>query len=149
MGIAALPAIETEKQNYMDLTHQLNNYNEIYNLNSHLSAMGNEDNVRLMATNETLKSQVLRMKQMYLLEERRQLLNTVYHNILYLTMVVFGLGAILTAVTLKGSLPTKVFYIMLGILVAIYFLWIVSMVRRVAQRRVLNINQYYWQGPSA
>lgn len=144
MGIATL-AIETEKTNFKDLTHQLNNYNEIFNLNSYLAEQGKSEEIRLMKTNETLKSQVLQMKQTYLGHEYKKNFLDMKSNIVFLTIVTFALMFVLVGLHMKQKLATNWMFVGIGVLAVVYLILVISIVRRNAQRRKLNWSQYYWQ----
>lgn len=144
MGIATL-AIDTEKTNFKDLTHQLNNYNEIFNLNAYLAGQGQTEGTRLLKTNETLKSQVLRMKQMYLANDYQQNLYQMKTNIMLTTIIAFALMFILAGIHMKDVIPRNIMFIGIGVVAVVYLLMVISIVRRNAQRRKMNWSQYYWQ----
>ena len=48
---------------YMDMTHKLNDYNEIYNVNKHIDKSTDEEMGRLLAIHNSLKIKILKLKQ--------------------------------------------------------------------------------------
>ena len=81
----AVDSLQSNKILYLDLTHKLNDYNEIYNLNTYLDGANSTELERLSYTNETLKTRLLKLKQEYLLEDRGVKAYTFRSNILYFT----------------------------------------------------------------
>lgn len=156
MGIATL-AIETEKTNFKDLTHQLNNYNELFNLNAYMASQNNTEGNRLAKTNETLKSQVLRMKQLFLSNDYQQHLYRMKTNIVLGTVIAFAIMFVIVGLHMKKTVFSRsatpvvsrnTMFIGVSVAAIVYFMFVIAMVRRNAQRRKLNWGQFYWQNMS-
>ena len=121
----AADSLQSNKILYLDLTHKLNDYNEIYNLNTYLDGANSTELERLSYTNETLKTRLLKLKQEYLLEDSGVKAYTFRSNILYFTAIILSIVLCLTAVYVEGGnggLSAKwAIIISIGIIV-IYFI---------------------------
>lgn len=89
--------LDGNKDQYLDLTHQLNNYNEIYNVNFYLKNMNSLEYERLERANENLKAKVLKMKQEYMLLDYGKHENNMRANIMYTTLIVASIIFIVCA----------------------------------------------------
>lgn len=145
MGITAIPELDKEIVNFQDLTHQLSNYNEIYNLNLYLQNQATDELNRLQATNESLKSQVLKMKQEYLSMDYHKNLNMLKSNIMIMSMLAFAIMFIIVGLHLKGTIPRNIMFIALGVAVVLYLVAVLAMVMSNNRRRRSNWTQFYWE----
>jgi len=145
MGITAIPELDKEIVNFQDLTHQLSNYNEIYNLNLYLQNQATDELNRLQATNESLKSQVLKMKQEYLSMDYHKNLYTLKSEIMKMSIVFFAFMFIIVGVHLKGTIPKNIMFIALSVVVVLYLIAVLAMVKSNQRRRRSNWTQFYWE----
>lgn len=129
---------------FKDLTHQLNNYNEIFNLNMYLQKLGSTESTRLTKINETLKSKILGYKQEFLMLERDTEYMKLKNNLLYLSAVVICIIMILTGLYLKQKLSLVIASIVSGVIATLYVMYAVLLVKSNSQRRILFWDQYYW-----
>ena len=67
--LPAIQNIETEKSKFKNITHELNNYNEIFNLNTYMLTTGNKDRTRLEKTNEIMKGKIMKYKQEFIVKK--------------------------------------------------------------------------------
>lgn len=143
----AADSLQSNKILYLDLTHKLNDYNEIYNLNTYLDGANSTELERLSYTNETLKTRLLKLKQEYLLEDSGVKAYTFRSNILYFTAIILSIVLCLTAVYVEGGnggLSAKwAIIISIGIIV-IYFIILLVIVKAYIERRYYAYDQYYW-----
>lgn len=122
---------------FKDLTHQLNNYNEIFNLNMYLQKLGSTESTRLTKINETLKSKILGYKQEFLMLERDTEYMKLKNNLLYLSAVVICIIMILTGLYLKQKLSLVIASIVSGVIATLYVMYAVLLVKSNSQRRIL------------
>lgn len=146
MPLPALDNIETEKTIFKDLTHQLNNYNEIFNLNLYLQNSGLQERERLTKANETLKSKIMKLKQEYVLQEWKKSYMRLKNNLIYYAMVIISVILIFVGLYLNKTIPLGA---AVGVTVGLSLFFIVTVifiVKANADRRNLVWDQYYW-GP--
>jgi hypothetical protein len=139
-----IEGLETQKKIFKDLTHQLNNYNEIYNLNAHLQTAGDSEYQRLFKTNEILKSKIMSLKQEFMLNEWRISYMKIKNNLLYYSVVMIGLIMVMVGIFLKQMIPLNVLVIIVSVLALVYILSVVLIIKNNANRRNDNWTQYYW-----
>jgi len=143
----AVDSLQSNKILYLDLTHKLNDYNEIYNLNTYLDGANSTELERLSYTNETLKTRLLKLKQEYLLEDRGVKAYTFRSNILYFTTIITSIVLCLAAVYVEGGAgglsAQMAVMISIGIIV-VYFIILLFIVRANIERRYYAYDQYYW-----
>lgn len=139
-----IDGLENQKKIFKDLTHQLNNYNEIYNLNSHLQEAGDSEYQRLFKTNEILKSKIMSLKQEYMLNEWRISYMNMKNNLIYYSIIMIGLIMAFVGMFLKQMIPLNILVIIVSVLALIYILAVVLVVKSNSKRRNDNWSQYYW-----
>ncbi len=144
MPIQAITAINEEKEIYKDLTHQLNNYNEIYNLNSYLQKQGSLEFNRLSSTNNTLKGKIMNEKQEYLLNDYKINYYEMKNVIMTITLITVALSMIVTGFLLKEFITIKTASIIVTVFLVIQILLLIFIVKYNSSRRNLLWNQYYW-----
>ena len=136
--------LNENKDKYLDLTHQLNNYNEIYNVNYYLKNLNTSETEKLDRSNNNIKSKVLRMKQEYMVLDYSQYENQMRANIMYLTVVVSGIVFILCSMYSQDKLSKNILTLScIGILI-LYLLIVLIVIFKQTSRRIYAYNQYYW-----
>lgn len=136
--------LTSNKNAYMDLTHQLNNYNEVYNVNFYLNNLNSVELDRLQTFENNIRAKVLKMKQEYLLMDYAINEHRLRSNIIYIGLVVmaivFLIASFYSSGSMKGSLAFTIIFviILLYMLVALFFIYANSHRRRYAWE------QYYW-----
>jgi hypothetical protein len=140
-----------QKLQYLDLTHQLNNYNEIYNMNKYVSNVNSSEMQRLAGFNENLKSKVLKLKQDYMLYDVSMKKFHFWTNILYFTIVMTCLVFFAIAFHTKGA-PEGGFTISKTIVIIIicglalfYIAVVIFSLSAYVRRRKQFYNQFYWK----
>lgn len=137
-------ALNNNRTTYLDLTHQLNNYNEIYNLNFYLKNMNTLELDKMNKANQNIRAKVLRMKQEYLLMDYGIHEHKMRANILYTTLVVATVIFCVTAFFVKGSMDKNT-VIMISIVIGVLYLVIMLFILSAnAKRRKYAWDQYYW-----
>jgi hypothetical protein len=136
--------LESNKNKYLEATHKLNDYNEIYNMNSYMLQANSQELYRLNYTNNLLKTRILKLKQEYMLHEHD---THVYHfrrNILYITALVVAGLLLVFSLFVQGKLAKNV---TMGIAVGVtvlYLIVILLIVRRNLRRTTYSYDHYYW-----
>lgn len=143
MGVTA-KNIDNSVTNFKGYTHQINNYNEIYNLNKYMYDVNSSEEGRLNTTNETLKSAVLKARQNYLSMDREQQLAKFKSRLLYLSILTLCIVFVLIGLLMSNLLNIFIVSVAITIILIIYL--VVSFVWMLANtdRRNTNWNQYYW-----
>ena len=137
-------ALDDTRNKYLDLTHQFNNYNEIYSVNTYLKNSNDTEIERLQSENNVLKARVLKIKQEYILKDRDANSFVFRTNIMLFTIVIISLAFVLMALYMSGRLSGKWMGILAGLLFVIYFIVVYVLVRGNAERRKYAYNQFYW-----
>jgi len=136
--------LESNKVMYLDLTHKLNDYNEIYNLNTYLDSANTSELDRLKYTNETLKTRILKLKQEYLAEDSGVKLYTFRINVLYFTAIIIAIVLCIAAFYAEGKISSKIASIFSMGLIIVYFIILLFVVKANIERRNHAYDQYYW-----
>jgi cytochrome c-type biogenesis protein CcmH/NrfG len=136
--------LELEKIKYLDLTHKLNDYNEIYNLNTYLDGTNTTELDKLSYTNETLKTRILKLKQEYLAQESDVKLYTFRNNILYFSTIVIAFILCIVAFYSEGSFSGKFTVIIILCILTVYFFILLLLIKANVERRTYAYDQYYW-----
>lgn len=141
--------LESNKIQYLDLTHKLNEYNELFGVNSHLEKVSQNDLDRLQGAHEELRTHIAKKQQEYLLGNFSVEDLTFRTKVLRFTGILVGLY-ILVAVSLssgKVSLGrTSSLIALCGTIAVIYLIILIFMAKRHSDRRKIAYNQFYWTG---
>lgn len=143
MGVTAA-SIEESVMNFKGYTHQINNYNEIYNLNKYMLDVNNSEGNRLHTTNETLKSAVLKARQNYMSMDREQQMTKLKSRIMYLSILTLCIVFVLIGLLMLNILNFFIVAVAISIILIVYlmlaFIWMIAN----SDRRNTNWNQFYW-----
>lgn len=137
--------LETNKIKYLDLTHKLNDYNEIYSVNSYLQGATNLELTRLRKTNNMLKSRILKMKQQYMMYDHDVDEYMFRLNILYFTAAIVAVVLMIASLFMQGYVTPKLAMIISGGLIIIYLIIVLFTVKANAERRKYAYDQFYWK----
>jgi hypothetical protein len=145
-GDNAKRELQTKVDIFKDVTHQLNNYNEIFNLNMYLKNLGTSENSRLTKINETLKSKILSLKQEYMTLDRNINFMALRNNLVYISFVVICFILIIVSMYTKKpqALDLRMTLIIIGVIAVLYVVFCIILVRSNSNRRNLLWDQYYW-----
>lgn len=137
--------LEKKKNDYIDLTHQLNNYNEIYNLNVYLQKLHSVELDQITSTDQQMKTASLKTKQQYLLLDYAIKDMQIRINIMYFTLIMVCFILILSGLFILNRIGRKTLTVVIGVLLLIWAL-IVYVVSKVnSNRRKYAFDQYYWK----
>lgn len=145
-GPLTIDNLSTEVSKFKDLTHQLNNYNEIYNLNIYLQNNGNKEKDRLMSTNETLKSKIMRLRQEYILMDRKKAFMAFKNNLVYYSIVIIALMLLIVGFYLNQAITLNIAVAAVIVIAVFFILSVVLVVKVNSDRKVLLWDHYYF-GP--
>ena len=130
---------------YMDVTHKLNDYNEIHNVNLHIENATNNEMSKLDKINETLKMRVLKIKQEYLLFENALHTYRFRCNIIYFTYVIACGLIILIGYYFEGKISNMWTFIIFSFACIIYSIIVFIFIKNNTNRRNYNYNKFYWK----
>lgn len=136
--------LEANRIKYLDLTHKLNDYNEIYSVNNYLQGANNVELDRLKATDNTIRTRILRLKQEYLQNDHGIKEYKFRTNILYFSAIIISFLLFLGALFLQGGINPKMAIIISITLIVVYLLILLFVVKANVERRSYAYDQYYW-----
>lgn len=137
--------LTTNKNKYLDLTHKLNDYNEIDNLNNILLTVTNVEKMKLTDMDNNVRSRLLKLKQEYLLKEASIQKYNFVINMLYFTTVMFSAVFFALAAFVQDMIGKGVTIAIVIALSVVYLIVVLVAVRINANRRSSAWNQFYWQ----
>ena len=134
--------LNTSQIKYLDVTHKLNDYNEIYNLNQHLLDNNSQEFERLNTFNNQLKNKLMKAKQSYMLMDYGIHEYEMYNNLLVFTIVVASIALFVvskTPVEQKNKLIWGC-----GIIGVVYLIIMMVALSSKPSRRKYAWSQWYW-----
>lgn len=137
-------SLENNKVMYLDLTHKLNDYNEIASVNRHLKDAYSSELDRLNYTNNVLRTRILRMKQEYMMNDHGVQEFRFRTNILYFTGFIVSIVLAVSALFMQGRIDTRMTMIIAFGLLIVYLIIVLIAVKYNIERRKNSYNQYYW-----
>jgi len=137
--------INTNKTQYIDLTHELNNYNEIYNLNIYLQKMHNVELDKLSSTDQRMRTMSLKSKQTYFLTDYAIKEYAMRCNLMYFTLVVVCGIVIVVSLFFLNRLSKQTMTVVVSVVLIAWAIIIYAVVKVNANRRKLAYDQYYWK----
>lgn len=137
--------MKKEQSNFLDLTHQLYNYNTMYNLNDHLLKIHDREIKELTSAENKVKSISLKSRQKYFMLDYGANDYAMRSNLLYFTIVVVGVIIMLCASFANNKMQiVKFVLLVIGILI-IWCIVVLLVVKYNSNRRRLAWNQFYWR----
>jgi hypothetical protein len=144
-------AIASNKATYFDLTNQLNNYNEIYNMNKYVGDLNKSELAKISTFNDSLETQTLKLKQQYLLKDYAINNRKLWINIMLFTIVMAGIALCtiafysINANVTDFFLTLKLTIITIVVIAIIYLFTILFVLSTNVIRRKYSWDQYYWK----
>ena len=136
--------LTSNKNAYMDLTHQLNNYNEVYNVNFYLNNLNNVELDRLQNMEGNIRAKVLKMKQEYLLMDFAINEHRLRSNIIYIGFIVMAVVFLIASFYSSGSMKGSIAFTIIFVIILLYMLIALFFVYANSHRRRYAWEQYYW-----
>lgn len=144
--LPALNDIVNEKTQFIGLTHELNNYNEIFNLNAYMTNSGNQERIKLEKTNEILKGQNMKMKQEFILQDWTISYMSLKNNLMYFSICVVSIILIVAGLFLKEVISQTIAVVATAVISLLFILIVVIVVKNNSDRRNVLWDHYYF-GP--
>ena len=132
------------KATFLDNTHQLNNYNEIYNMNKYVEGIQNMEVKRKQDMNENLKSRIMKLKQEYMLIEYKRNALKMKANIMLFSSIIIALCFMCVSLFLMEKLNKTLTIIIVSVLIVFYIFMVIIIVKSNSHRRFNSWTQYYW-----
>ncbi len=136
--------INQSKRDYIHLTHQLNNYNEIYNLNKYLDKVQNVEMNTLDTMGNRVKSQSLKLRQEYMLKEFGVNEYIMRNNLMYFTLIVVCVIVAICSLIAKQNIKTQTGILIIGGLSLVWAFIMYAVIKINSNRRKYAWNQFYW-----
>lgn len=149
----AIP-LEYNKNNYLDITNQLNNYNEIYNMNKYAESVNKVEYEHISTLDSNLKTTLYKLKQEYFLVDYANHNTRFWTNIMYFSLCMICITFIVIAVFNSSFIkknealaPKKdiLFYIAIAALAVIYLIVLIITLAKKIMRRKYAWDQYYYK----
>jgi hypothetical protein len=150
--------LEYNKVNYLDITNQLNNYNEIYNMNKYAESVNQIEYDHISTLDANLKTKLYKLKQEYFLVDYANHNMVFWTNVLYfsvcftcltlITIAVFNSSFLVEILKDNESLKGKkdiLFYVVIAVLATIYLVVIMVVLAKKVMRRKYAWDQYYYK----
>lgn len=144
MSLTDLQNIENEKNMFKDLTHQLSNYNEIFNLNTYLIQSGKEEQIRLQTTNEMMKGKIMKIKQEYVFQYWKIEFMKLKNKLMYFCIFVTAILLIVAGLFLKKTIELQIMIIISVVISLLFIIVVVMSVKSNSDRRNIIWDQYYF-----
>ena len=136
--------LETNKVKYLDLTHKLNDYNEIYNVNTYVKDTNALQLERFNATNNNLRTRLLRMKQEYMLKEHDISEYRFRTNIIYFTFIIISFVLIIATMFMLDKMSGTIAMVVSISVLLVYLIILMFVMKAQANRKKNSYNQYYF-----
>jgi hypothetical protein len=134
--------LDNGKNQFLDITNKLNDYNEIDNLNNHLLSANNSELSKLTTYNNQLKTKLMKMKQDYMLMDYSIYEMNMYNNIIIFTIVVM---CFLFFIVAKIDPDSRKLLIIICTLTGLFYLIVlIIMLTKSVNRRKYSWNQWYF-----
>jgi hypothetical protein len=127
------------------MTHKLNDYNEIYNVNKHIDKSTDEEMGRLLSIHNSLKIKILKLKQQYLLFEHSLHTYRFRCNIIYFTFIVTSALLLIIGYYYENKISNMWTFILFTVTSLIYCILVLIFIKNNSNRRSYAYNQYYWK----
>lgn len=144
--LPALADISNEKAQFVSLTHELNNYNEIFNLNAYMTNSGKQENIKLEKTNEILKGQNMKLKQEFILQDWTISYMALKNNLMYFSISAISIIFIVAGLFLKEVISQTIAVVATAVLSILFIIIVVVVVKNNSDRRNVLWGHYYF-GP--
>jgi ABC-type lipoprotein release transport system permease subunit len=133
-----------DMQTYLQNTHTLNDYNEIYGTNTYLDDKTSSEVQRLQQHLDRMRSTKLRMKQDYLL--KKFAVHELEFNFTLLSVVAFFVFAFVVLLTMhmQNKLSYFTLFATIGLVSAVLFIAVTFTVMHNNKRKETNWYQFYW-----
>lgn len=132
--------LDNNKNQFLDITNKLNDYNEIDNLNNHLLSVNNTELSKLTTYNNQLKTKLMKMKQDYMLMDYSIYEMNMYNNIIIFTIIVMCFLFFIVAKTEN----IKLLITICTITGLFYLIVLIIMLKKSVNRRKYSWNQWYF-----
>jgi ABC-type multidrug transport system fused ATPase/permease subunit len=136
--------LSNQVDKYIEISHRLNDYNEIYNTNKYIQKELGSDNQRIGDVNNKLKNRIFISKQksqLYRYDIRKyRFMTSILLSSMFLLLILLSMSASNLAGTLSGGK----FYTIVGITALIYTCVLVALVINNSYRSPLDWDKSYW-----
>lgn len=131
---------------YVELSHRLNDYNEIYNTNKYISDELERTNQRVDATKNKLKNTIYVSKQKTQTYEYEKFKWAYYRTLLLVTAFVVIDLLTVVGIHLQGGVSETYLYVIMGITALAYVVIMSVFIYSNSFRSKSDWNKYMWQG---
>lgn len=135
---------DSSLDNFKFYTHQYNQYNEIYNVNRHLHDIGKLEHASLEDQNNTLRNNIMKMKNEYLLVDTNIMRVKFMTRIIYATLLVTSLMIVIAAYSSMGKFSPSVAISVCVVLAVILCVAVFSLVKFNSNRQKRSWNKFHF-----
>jgi hypothetical protein len=132
--------LDNNKNQFLDITNKLNDYNEIDNLNNHLLSANNSELSKLTTFNNQIKTKLMKMKQDYMLMDY-----SIYEMNMYSNIVIFTIIVMCFLFFIVAKIESRKILITICTITGIFYLIVlIIMLKKSVNRRKYSWNQWYF-----
>jgi hypothetical protein len=137
-------SLNAQVNKYIDVSHRLNDYNEIYNTNKYIQRELSSEEIKMNKLNSKLRNQIFSSKQKSQMYEYERNKLQFYKNLLLITSFVAIDLLVITGFHMAGAVTSNFFYMLLGTLGVIYMVVVGTMLYANSFRSHTDWNKFYW-----
>ena len=137
--------LNLQKDKFLENTERLNNYNEIYNINSYVKEAKKVEKGSLKEMNDNLHTRILDLKHKYMLNERNTLMYRFRIHMLWNTALIICILLYFINQYSSGVMSLNTLLIASLILLLIYFPIAFWVIYNQTYRRKTDFHRVYWE----
>jgi hypothetical protein len=137
-------SLEDQVDKYIDITHRLNDYNEIYNTNTYIYKELNKEQNRLGDFTNRLKNKIYISKQKSQMYEYETNKMKFYRNLFLVSCGLIIVLLMCASANITQKISSKLFYVILFSLTLVYVIAVSAFVYSNSFRSHTDWNKFYW-----
>jgi len=138
-------SLNDQVSKYIEVSHRLNDYNEIYNTNSYIDKELKTSKKEITGVTQKLKNRIYSSKQKSQLYEYEKNKLSFYKSLFLVSCFVIVDLITLVGVHLQGVISEKTLYVVTGVSAGIYLLIVFVLVYANSFRTHTDWNKFYWE----
>jgi hypothetical protein len=142
-------SLDDKVNKYVDISHRLDDYNEIYNTNKYLNKELKTSEKKMKELSDTLKNKIFISKQKSMMYEYERNKLKFYRALFLASCFLVITLLVLVGVHLTGQLAEKTLYIVTGGALALYLLGVYIIIYSNSFRSHTDWDKYNWASATA
>lgn len=137
-------SLKQQMDRYIDISHRLNDYNEIYNTNKYIESNLDSEKSKMSHLNRQLKTKIFGAKQTAQMYEYERDKLSFYKRLFFVTAFVVIDFLVITGFHMGGAISGKLFYTLMGGLATLYVVIVSILLYANSFRTHTDWNKFYW-----